>query len=301
MIRVTQLQLHEASLAAMMRSRAQLQRVQSEAMTGERVTKPSDDPGASARGRLLGDLEARAQTYRGVVSSANGRLQTAEQALAEVGNLLVRARELATAMANETASDDQRASAAIETEQLRRAMIDLVNTRDGREYVFAHVDTTSPPYQDGVGFTYDVDTYEGVREAEVAQGRTAEIGTSGSRAFAQRAAAPGSVDVVSVVASLRDALTANDPDTVRSTIDTITLAFEQTLAERTAVGERVQTLARADAQAEQSATIVAGMRSDLLDADITDALSRLQLADTTVRAALSVASRMLGPSLLDYR
>jgi flagellar hook-associated protein 3 FlgL len=299
MIRVTQLQLHDASLNAMMRSRASLQRVQNEAMTGERVSKPSDDPSAAARGRLLGDLQARSQTYRGVVSQGTSRLQVAEQALAEVGNVLVRARELATAMANETMSADQRTSAAIEMEQLRRSMVDLVNTRDGEEYVFAHVDSHSQPYQDGVGFSYDVDTFADVREAEVAQGRTAEIGASGSRAFAQRAADPGSLDVIATLAGLRDALVANDPDAVRSSIDTVTTAFDQALAERTAVGERLQTLQRADEQAEQSATIVAGLKSDLLDADITDALSRLQLAETTVRAALTVSARMLGPSLLD--
>lgn len=299
MIRVTQRQLHDSSLSAMMRARAKLQSVQNEAMTGERVTKPSDDPGASARARLLGDLQTRADTYQTVATHANSRLQTAEQALAEVGNVLVRARELATAMANETMSADQRASAAIESEQLRRSLVDLVNTRDGDEYVFAQVDTHAPPYQDGVGFTYDVDTYAGVREAEIAPGRVAEIGTSGSVAFAQRAADPGSIDVVATLAALRDALSANDPDAVRSSIDSLTVAFDQSLAERTAVGERMQTLQRADEEAGQSALVVAGLRSDLLDADITDALSRLQLAETTMRAATSVAARMLGPSLLD--
>ena len=130
MIRVTQLQLHDASLNAMMRSRAQLQKVQSEAMTGERVTKPSDDPSAAARGRLLGDLQARSSTYREVVSQGTTRLQTAEQALAEVGNVLVRARELATAMANETMTAEQRASAATEAEQLRRSLEDLLGAGD---------------------------------------------------------------------------------------------------------------------------------------------------------------------------
>jgi flagellar hook-associated protein 3 FlgL len=299
MIRVTQLQIHDASMSSVMRSRAQLQRVQNEAMTGERVTKPSDDPSASARARLIGDLQARADTYQQIAGHGTSRLQTAEQALAEVGNVLVRARELATAMANGAVSSEQRASAAVETEQLRRAVVDLMNTRDGDEYVFAHVDTHAPPYQDGVGFTYDVDTYAGVREAEVAQGRTVEIGASGSQAFAQRAADPGSIDVVTAVDGLTTALAANDPDAVRACIDTLTAAFDQALGERTAVGERMQMLQRADEQAQQTATVLAGVRSDLLDADITEALSRLQLSETTVRAALSVAARMLGPSLLD--
>jgi len=299
MIRVTQLQIHDASLSAMMRSRARLQQVQHEAMTGERVSRPSDDPSAAARARLLGDVQSRAGTYRGVVSQATARLQSAEQALAEAGNVLVRARELATATANETLTADQRASAGIEAEQLRRALVDLLNTRDGDEYVFAHVDTQSRPYEDGVGFTYDVEAHAEVRQAEIAAGRTAAIGASGTAAFAQRAAAPGSIDVVATVASLRDALVANDPDAVRASIDGLTAAFDQALAERTAVGERMQNLQRADEQAQQSATVAAALRSDLVDADITEALSRLQLAETSLQASLTVAARMLGPSLLD--
>ena len=41
------------------------------------------------------------------------------------------------------------------------------------------------------------------------------------------------------------------------------------------------------------------LRGELLDADAAEAFSNLTLAETTMRAAVTVASRILGPSLLD--
>lgn len=299
MIRVTQARQNALALLAVTTSRARLQEAQETAMTGVRVAKPSDDPAAAARGRLLGELQSRAASHRTTIDYGTARLQTAEQALAEAGNVLVRARELATAMANDTMSASERAAAATEVLQLRNTMVQLVNTRHGDEYVFANVATHSPPYVDGTGFGYDVDSFSDVRRAEVGPGATAEIGSSGASAFAQRAADPNSVDVIAALAGLAANLSANDVDGVRSDIDTVSRSFDQVLVERTRVGVRMDQLQRADHAAQQSDTVYSSLRSNLLDADAAEAFSKLSLAETSMQAAVTVASRMLGPSLLD--
>ncbi|MBC8070680.1 MAG: flagellar hook-associated protein FlgL [Deltaproteobacteria bacterium] len=299
MMRVTQNRQNAIALQAVTSARARLQNAQQQAMSGERVTKPSDDPAAAARGRLLGELSARAESHRTTVDYSTARLQTAESALNEAGNVLTRARELATSMANGTMSAAERSSAATEIEQLRQGMIDIANTRHGDEYVFANVASRSPPYADGLGFTYDVDSFADVRRAEVGPSQIAEIGASGSNAFAQRAADPGSVNVIAALAGLVTNLTNNDPDAVRSDIDTVTRAFDQTLGERTRVGVRLNQLNRADQAAEQSASVYSSLRSDLIDADAAEAFSRLTLAENSMQAAVTVAARVLGPSLLD--
>jgi flagellin-like hook-associated protein FlgL len=202
-------------------------------------------------------------------------------------------------MANDTMSASERAAAATEVEQLRNTMVQLINTRHGDEYVFANVATHSTPYVDGTGFGYDVDGFSEVRRAEVGPGEVAEIGASGATAFAQRTADPNSVDVVAALAGLAANLSSNDVDGVRSDIDTVARSFDQVLAERTRVGVRTDQLRRADEAAEQSDTVYSSLRSDLLDADAAEAFSKLSLAETSMQAAVTVASRMLGPSLLD--
>lgn len=299
MIRVTQSRQSGLALQAVASARVRLQQAQTVAMSGQRVAKPSDDPAAAARARLLGELEARAESHRSTAQYGRSRLETADQALSEAGNVLVRARQLATAMANGTMSAAERTAAATEVGQLRRAMIDLVNTQHGDEYVFAHVDTRSPPYDQGAGFTYDVDTYADVREAEVGPSQRVEIGASGSDAFAQRIATPGSVDVIDVLGQLEANLNANDIAGIQSDIDQVQVAFEQVLGERTRTGVRMEQLQRADESAAQTQSVYTRLRSDLVDADAAEAFSRLSLAENTMQAAVTVAARVLGPSLLD--
>lgn len=299
MIRVTQSRQSGLALAAITSARVRLQQAQQVAMSGQRVARPSDDPAAAARSRLLGELEALAESHRETANYGRSRLETAEQALAEAGNVLVRARQLATAMANGTMSAAERTSAAAEVAQLRRATIDLINTRHGDEYVFAHVDTRTPPYQDGAGFTYDVDTHAAVRQAEVGPTQRVEIGASASHAFAQRAADPASIDVIAALGQLEANLLGNDVPAIQADIDAIAAAFEQVLGERTRTGVRMEQLQRADEAAGQTHSVYTRLRSDLIDADAAEAFSRLSLAENTMQAAVTVASRVLGPSLLD--
>jgi flagellin-like hook-associated protein FlgL len=182
---------------------------------------------------------------------------------------------------------------------LRTGMMDVINTRYDNEYVFAHVATTSPPMDATGAFTYDPDTYDTVRSAEIGPGRLGEIGASGSHAFAQRAADPASVDVVALLQTLTNDLTANDPDALRSRLDSLEAAFDQVVAERARTGLRTQRLRDADLAADQSQTLYSQLRSDLVEADAAEAFSRVTLAQASVEAAVAVASRVLGPSLLD--
>jgi flagellar hook-associated protein 3 FlgL len=298
-MRVTELQLQRTALLAINDNRVRLQGYQKQALTGLRVENPSDDPAAAARARLLGGLLTANRSHQTNISYGDARLAAAETALSEAGTALIRARELATAMANETYSAEDRRLTAIEVEELRKQLVDLVNTTYGDEYVFANVDASQPVVDASGVFTYDANIYTDVRRVEIGPNETGEIGSSGSLAFAQRAADPNSVDVINTIADLLANLNANDVDGVRANVDTITQALDQTIAERARVGSRMQRLQVAQVSAEQDAALVQELRADLVEVDIAEAYSRLSTAETAVRAAVTVASRVLGPSLLD--
>ncbi len=298
-MRITQQQLHRVSLGSLQGARGRLFDLQRQSSSGLRVARPSDDPAAAGRARVLASLVAEQSTYETAASYGLARLQTADAGLAQAANLLVRARELATAMANETVSADQRAAAALEVRQLRAALIDVANTKYDDAYVFANIATDTPVLDANGNFTYDVDTYDGVLEAELGPSNRTEIGASGAHAFARRAAAPTSVEVIDEVDLLAQALEANDPDAVRAQIDQIDLAHRQVTAERARIGTRIQRVQEAREAATTQKALYRELRSDLVDADAIETFSRLQLAETTLQAAVAVAGRILGPSLVD--
>ncbi|RMG97034.1 MAG: flagellar hook-associated protein 3 [Deltaproteobacteria bacterium] len=298
-MRITQQQLHGVSLGSLQHARGRLFALQRQSASGVRVERPSDDPAAAGRARVLSSLMAAQEAYETASSYALARLQTADGALSQASNLLVRARELATAMANDTVSAEQRAAAATEVRQIRAAMIDVANTKYDDAYVFANVATATAPLDASGNFTYDVDTYDEVLEAELGASNRTEIGASGAHAFARRAADPQSVEVVDELELLAQALDANDADAVRAQIDQMDLAHRQVNAERARIGSRIQRVQEAAEAARTQHTLYEELRSDLVDADAVETFSRLQLAETTMQAAVAVAGRVLGPSLVD--
>jgi len=300
MIRVTTSQLHRSAFRTVNDTRLRTQEAQEVAMTGRRVNTASDDPAAAARARIMGELKSTAKSHQTSTTYGIARLQTAEDALAEVSNQILRAQEIALSSANETLTGEQRLAYATEVRQIHETVADLINTRHLGEYVFAHVNTNAQVFDSTTGnFTYDVNTYAEVRRAEVGQGQYADIGASASHAFAARTADPRSVDVPAMLAGLEAALVANDPDAIRGTIDSVQSGYDQVVGERTRVGVRVQRLRDAEAAAEQSVTVYTSLESDLVDADAAEAFSNLSMAENSMQAAVTVAARILGPSLLD--
>lgn len=299
-MRVTNRQLIRTSLSAVNDARSRLQQVQNVALSGKRVSAASDDPAAASRARALASLRAAAQSHENNIQNGIARLQTAEASLSSVGNLLLRAKEIALSGANATINGDQREAAAEEVAAIRNSVADLINTKHLDEYVFAHVETRSPPYDTGTSsFTYNVNTFDQVRRVDVGPSQTAEIGASGSMAFAQRGADPASIDVPAMLANLEAQLRANDPDAIRAVVDDVDTAHSQVLSERTQTGVRVQRLRDAEATSTQAQSIYTTLEGDLVDADASEAFSNLTLAETSMRAAVTVSARILGPSLLD--
>ena len=298
-MRVTESQLHSLAVNSLIRTRERLLDAQKKAMTGKEHINPSDDPTVAARARIMRSLLEETRSYQRNIEMGNLRLQRAEQALADSSSLLVRAKELALSMANGTMSDEQRELAAAEVSQLHSSMIDLMNTKSGDEFVFANTATTTPVVDTNGNWNYDPDVYQGVREVEIGPASRGDIGSSASHAFARRAADPSSLDALAVLRNLETQLRNDDQTGIRTAIDQIDQVHDQSVAERARVGMRMNRLDTAGKAAEQSEQLYISLESDLVDADAAEAFSELSLAQTTLQAAVSVSSRILGPSLLD--
>ena len=101
------------------------------------------------------------------------RLQQAEIALSEGSSILVRVKELAIAMSNDTMNAEQRLGAATEVSELRQSLIDLASTKQNDEYVFANIEHNDGPRGQHGRVTYDVDLFSDVREVEIDPQRVA--------------------------------------------------------------------------------------------------------------------------------
>lgn len=119
--------------------------------SGKRIHRLSDDPTGAVRAVDLAGLErALAQQERNL-SYARPALEQSDAALAEVGEILVRARELALAMASETYTAADRRLAAVEVRQLYLRLLALSNTEMQGRYIFAGYRNASAPFVEQSG------------------------------------------------------------------------------------------------------------------------------------------------------
>ena len=118
--RVSTAGMHDAAILQILAQQSKLSYTQSQVASGKRVLSPADDPVATTQILDLTRARAQMEQYGKNTVAATNRLQTAESALADVGSLLQRVRELTLQAGNVT--NDTTALASIRTEL--RARVD---------------------------------------------------------------------------------------------------------------------------------------------------------------------------------
>lgn len=141
--KMTQTQL----LSNLQKNRTEMTDLQNQAATMKRITKPSDDPTASARVLTARTEERGAQQYIKNISNARSFLEITDQSLSELSEALVRAKELALNQANDaSASGDTRKVVATEVEQLHNQAVQIGNRKLADRYIFAGYKTNQAPF-----------------------------------------------------------------------------------------------------------------------------------------------------------
>lgn len=141
--KMTQTQL----LSNLQKNRTEMADLQNQASTMKRITKPSDDPTASARVLTARTEERGAQQFIKNISNARSFLEITDQSLSELSETLVRAKELALNQASDaSASADTRRVVATEVEQLYNQTVQIGNRKLADRYIFGGYRTNQAPF-----------------------------------------------------------------------------------------------------------------------------------------------------------
>lgn len=313
--RITNAILYRTTLGNVARQRERLVETQERASSGLRVNRPSDDPSAVRTASVLKAALAENDQYSSNVTQARPRVARTESAIANVHELLVRARELALQGANETLDDAAAADLAGEVESLHQAILAEANTRVNGSYVFGGYATTTPafsasgPFVDGSPaptVSFDGDPNE--IETAVDEGVRLRVTLNGQRVFMGDADGnglpdAGREDVFDVVADVRDALLlppGQRGDALRATLDRVDTALTQLSSERNAIGAADSQLRRAEDRLAERELLLTEQLSETQDADAAEVFSDLVNQEAALRASLDVTSRVIQPTLMDF-
>lgn len=265
--------------------RSKYQQTALEASTGQRVNAPSDDPVAAAEAARIRASHAQAEGHQRTIDLVRGDVEMAEAALAQGGDILQRAREVAMAGLNGANGPDQRQALAVEADQLISQLIQIANSKGSQGHLFAGTRWEAAAFApDG---TYMGD--DGQHLVQTGTGEPVDVNVSGAQAFT----AAGGVDVLGELRGLVSSLQANDIDAIRATLDGLQASHDQMSRERSHAGLILNRLELSENILSQTDLDLSRREATLLSADPVQTFSRLTQLEGTINNSMAVGKRLL--------
>jgi flagellar hook-associated protein 3 FlgL len=272
-------------------------------ITGKRLNTLSDDPMGMIRAAgIKSTLNGLKQMDRSI-SLGNSWLTTSENALTQAQDLVSESKTLALQMANASINPENRKDAAVMVQHITEQMMALANTRVEDRYIFSGNDTDIPSFAvetvtDEFGDPVEKIGYQGDDQPfsiKVGTGGMTEIGGDGGRIFSQ---------IFDTLADFKTALETTDEtvalEGINNAITALDVDFNHLNSEISAVGSRMTRLDMKSVIFQEMKINETEKLSAVEDADIIEAITRLEQMQLSYQAALSSSSKVMSMSLLDY-
>jgi flagellar hook-associated protein 3 FlgL len=146
MSRVSENSSHQAVGHSISKTKSRLEDLQVKGSNLKSVQKPSDDPVGSTEVLLLRSRLSDSDQFLKSAHLAKTSLEYTENALADINDLLLRAKEIAVAQSSSIYTQEARINIAEEVKQIRSQMLSIANKRLGNRYIFAGHKSLNPAF-----------------------------------------------------------------------------------------------------------------------------------------------------------
>jgi flagellar hook-associated protein 3 FlgL len=291
-MRVTFGQIFRNGLSDINRAATDLAKWQRQVSSGRRVHVPSDDPSAAA-GVVgeRGEMRLLDQFVK-TVDTADSRLRVVDSALNDIIKHLTAAQTTAGAGRNSFLTVQQRQALGLQLRGIRDAVLSDLDSQYSGTYLFSGSALTVNPFNTGA--TGVVLPYAGnstVSAVDIGRTQSVEVTIDGG-------------SVTGALFADFDALITGVENGVMADIDTglaaLAGAFDRFTNAQSRVGNSLTYLADQRARLGESRLAADARRSTLEDANLAEAISGMQAADTAHRGALGAVSGAGRLSLLDF-
>ncbi|MBB6732259.1 flagellar hook-associated protein FlgL [Cohnella zeiphila] len=263
--------------------------------TGRKINKASDDPiGATYAMRYRSQLNMTDQYTRNI-SAAQTNLDTTDTTLGSISDLLQRAKELTTQGVNGTNPQASLDAIASELEQIYQQAVNLGNTQINGKYIFNGQQTETQPYTEAGAATESSDDQK--IDYQIYAGTTVPANVTGNEVFGTPA---DSDNMFAVLKGLQNAFATGDQDTASGLMDELTTRLDKVLEVRSQVGAVTNRVDLISSRVDSLNTSFTSMLANTEDADIAELATNLQAGQNVYQASLSVGSRLMQQSLVDY-
>jgi flagellar hook-associated protein 3 FlgL len=279
-------------------------RLQNQATTGQRIQAPEDDPTGMAQALNLQSEASNVDQYSANIAGLQTRATASYNVLQQLKSISDRVTEITTQAANQTQSADNLQSFAQEVTQLIQQAVQVMNTKQGNQYLFGGTASGQAPFtlsQDSNGLVTGV-SYQGntsAAETEISENVTIATDVPGENNTGTGARGVISdsrygADFFNHLISLQNDLVAGDTNAVANTDQPALMNDEDNIIFQVATNGAVQS--RLDAEstiAQNRKSYLQQSISDVAGADLTKTLVALSQTQNAYQAALTSSSSIL--------
>lgn len=290
-MRVTQSMLSNNMLRNLTNSFEQLGKYQEQLTTGKKISAPSDNPVVAMKGITYRTNLDQVSQYQRNIGEAHSWLDSSDDALDKVGSTIQRAQELMVQASSDSITPEDREKLKSEIDQLQQHIQSLGNTKVGDKYIFSGTKTNAPLFNDDG--TPNPDANESSIKIEVFDGVELQVNTKGKTLFENIS------QVLSDISTdLSDtSLSGNDFNKYLTQLDG---QMNEVLTSRADIGARQNRAEMMENRLDTQEVIVTKQLSENEDIDYEETITQLITQESIHRAALSVGSRIIQPSLMDF-
>ena len=267
-----------------------LSQAQERATSLDKLSRPSDDPTATAEALRVKSLQSALAQHTRNVADGDGWLSTTDSALIAADSLMAKVRELTLQGANGALSPNAKEAVAVELEGLKADLLGVANTSINGRSVFAGTSDA------GVAFRADY-SWTGTAGSSVTRRigpeTTVAVDSDGSAAFGTGASSVFAL-IDDIATSLR---TGGDVASHLTTVDARVSGLRSVQSD---MGARHAQLLRAEDTLMDTKVTLEAQRAGLEDLDLGQAVLDLQLQNNSYQAALQVTAKVLQVSLMDF-
>jgi flagellar hook-associated protein 3 FlgL len=258
----------------------------------KRVQAPSDDPSAAAAGiREQAEMAALDQ-YRETSDSVQSRLTVADAALSDIISSLTAAQTTTAAARTTVLTPEQRQALAQQLRGIRDTILQAFNTQYRGTFVFSGTAALTAPFvKDGAGVVQPYAGTTDVQVVDIDRNRTAEVTLDGG-------AVAGTL--FADLDALATAIETGSMAQIDAGAASLEAAFRRATTAQSGVGITLGDLDALRGRLGTAWRAAEARRSSLEDANLAEAISRWQQAQTAYEASLGALGTRSRLSLMDY-
>ncbi|MDW2876650.1 MULTISPECIES: flagellar hook-associated protein FlgL [Bacillaceae] len=292
-MRVTQSMLSSNMLSNLGRSFDRLSTYQDQISSQKKITRPSDDPVVAMKGITYRRNLQEVQQFKRNFTEAYNWTDNSDASLDKAGQAMQRIRELVVQASSDTYDGSQRDSISQEISQLKQHLAEIANTKVGDKYIFNGTNTLNKPV--------DIDADPAVVsnntnpvQIELSKGVYISVNVNPADVFSTDMFK----DIQDLINGLEDP--ASDGNALNSFLGKVDSHLSNITNARSDLGARVNRIELMEERVDQQEIISQKVMSDNEDIDFEKVVTELLAQESAHRAALSVGSRIIQPTLMDF-